>query len=66
MIAVLCCTAGLLFVVVLGVFFDTERERERASKHEQGRGAEGERESQAGSMLGAEHDVGLDPTTVGS
>ena len=38
--------------------------RERESK--QGRGAEGERESQAGSTRSAESDSGLDPATLGS
>ena len=38
----------------------------RESTHEQGRGADGERESQAGSMLGPELDTGLDPTALGS
>ena len=40
------------------------REAERESKV--GRGAEGEKESQAGSMLSEEPDVGLNPMTLGS
>ena len=39
-----------------------ERERETAHMHEQGRGAEGERESQEGATLSMEPD----PPTLGS
>ena len=47
-------------------FFFLILEKERVS--EQGRGAEGEkvRDSQTGSMLSAEPDMGLDPTTMRS
>ena len=42
------------------------RERERERERKQGRGAEGVRESQAGSMLSRGPNAGLDPTTLGS
>ena len=32
----------------------------------EGKGTEGEKESQAGSTLSMEHNAGLDPTTLGS
>ena len=35
-------------------------------EHKQGRGAEGERESQADCMLSLEPDAGFDPKTLGS
>ena len=40
-------------------------EKERMCEHKQERGTEVERESQAGSMLSAESDAGLDPMTLG-
>ena len=43
-----------------------EREREREREGATGGGAEGERESQADSLLSAEPDAGLDPTTLRS
>ena len=44
------------------IYFILEHERE----HEWERGAEGERESYASSILSVEPDVGLDPTPLGS
>ena len=40
--------------------------RDRQREHEPGRGREGERDSEAGSMPSAEPDTGLDPATVRS
>ena len=54
-------------------FFVFEREGKKESVYERGRRAEGgeegkerERESLVGSILNAEPDVGLHPTTLGS
>ena len=55
----------MFFIVLINeIFFFYFRERVSG----QGRGAEGEkvRESQIGSMLSAEPDMGLDPTTMRS
>ena len=54
----------LSFIFFNYYFLERERERERMS--EQGRGAEGKRESQAGYVLSMEPDRGLNPTTPGS
>ena len=50
------------------IYFLRERERAHACARVSGGGAErqGERESQAGSMLSAKPDMGLDPRTVRS
>ena len=40
--------------------------RRREGEREKGRGAEGERESQAGSSLSTQPDLGLNPLTLGS
>ena len=43
-----------------------ERERERERECMSGEQGKGKRESQAGSMLSAEPNLGLNPTTLGS
>ena len=57
---------SLHFFLCLLYFRERERERERENAHVSGGWAEGERESQAGSRLSVEPEVGLDPTTLGS
>ena len=57
------CIIGLSPFVCCGLFYFI-LERENASSGERGR--EGERESQAGSMLGVEPDAGLNHMTLES
>ena len=72
--AVLClvylCIAEMVtltFKFIEFTFFHfRERGRERGRAREQGRCRGRERESQAGSTLSTEPDVGLDPMTLGS
>ena len=53
-----------IYLFIYLFIFKGERKRAHACKH--GEGAEGETESQAGSMLSVEPNAGLNPMTLGS
>ena len=53
-----------MFFFFLSIYLPTYLFSE--SIHQQGKGAEGETESQAGSILSVEPNLGLDPMTLGS
>ena len=48
-----------IFFLILNVYFERERGRENACEQRTGRGREGDRHSQAGSVLSAQSQTGL-------